>query len=89
MFGLKIFRINGHSMEPALKAGSFVLARTKINKILLGDIIVFGYKEDKVMIKRIVKIENDLIFVEGDNKSDSLQIPPIKKSQITGKVIWL
>ena len=86
MFGLKLIKVKGHSMEPAIKAGSFVLINTWVKNFKVGDVIYFEH--GKPMLKRIANIDNDLIQVEGDNQTDSLKISPIKKDQITGKAIW-
>jgi type IV secretory pathway protease TraF len=82
-------------MEPFIKNNSLVLTsgvpylfkNPKINDIV-------AFKEDKdgiILIKRITKNEKDGYFVQGDNKSDSLdsrQLGRISKRQIIGKVIY-
>ena len=72
-------------MEPTLKEGDFVLVY-KWATPKIGDIIAFGY-EGKVLVKRITSIKNSHYLVSGDNKTDSRNIPKIKKEQVIGKVI--
>lgn len=89
MFGLKIIKVQGHSMEPALRAGSFALVM-KPSKFKIGDIVLF--ENDKIqMLKRISKIEKNLYYLIGDNDQaslDSRDFGWISKNKIYGKVIW-
>lgn len=83
-----IFKISGHSMLPTLKPNdrviisSFFFSHPKVN-----DIIVFKLK-NKPLVKRIKKIENNKIFIDGDNKEDSLKVRCITRSEIIGKVFY-
>ncbi len=52
----------------------------------IGDIVIFKY-DDKFMVKKIMQIEKDRYFVQGENKSDSLDTGAIRRSDILGKVI--
>lgn len=87
---LSLNKVEGHSMEPKLKNGSFFIASNipylffepKVN-----DIIVFNFKE-KIIVKQIVKIEKEKYLTKGINKSDSKNYPPILRKEILGKVIW-
>lgn len=98
MFLLSRFKIYGHSMEPTIKNGETVLASSLpylFSKPKIGDIAVF-VKEEKMFIKRIVKIDPSVAggkyFVSGDNKKDSLdsrKIGLVERSGIVGKVILL
>ena len=84
-FPIVRFKIHGHSMEPTIKNGSFVLVN-KWATPKVGNVIAFEHS-GKVMIKRITRIQKRKYFVEGDNKNDSLKIGAITKEQIIGKVI--
>ena len=93
MLLLRKFKILGHSMEPAIKYGNFVLVSSipyyfsSPNK---RDIVAFNHK-GKVLIKRIVRIQNEDFYLEGDNKNDSLDsrsFGKVKKSDILGKIIY-
>ena len=93
MLLLKKFRILGHSMEPAIKYGDFVLVSSipyYFSPPKEKDIIAFNYK-DKILIKRIIKIQDEELYLEGDNKNDSLDsrsFGKVKKSDILGRVIY-
>jgi nickel-type superoxide dismutase maturation protease len=88
------FRVVGHSMEPQIKSGGTVLASSipylfKIPKI--SDIVAFKDSAGKVLIKRIVKIQDGKYFMQGDNKQDSLdsrKLGLISKNQIIGEIIY-
>ena len=94
MLLLAKFKIFGHSMEPQIKTGETVLVSGipywfKIPKI--NDIVAFKDNNGKVLIKRIVKIQNGKYFMQGDNKHDSLdsrQLGLISKNQIIGEFIY-
>ncbi len=79
-------------MEPTFLNGSFLLVSSipyLLIKPKVGDIIAFK-KDDKIFIKRIVKINGEKYFVKGDNKNDSLDSRKfgwIEKKEIVGKVI--
>lgn len=72
-------------MIPTFIPGDHVLTFNWI-KPKLSDVIVF-YKEKKYFIKRVKKIEADLIYIEGDNVKSSASLGPIAKKQIRGRVI--
>lgn len=83
------FKVSGHSMEPFLKEGSVVLT-SSIFPIKILDVIVVQY-ENKKMVKRIMEIKNGKVYVEGDNKKDSLdskKIGWIDRKEIVGKVLF-
>lgn len=78
-------------METTLKNNDRVVVFKLTNNYNIGDIIVFTNPNNKLSIKRITKIINDLYFVEGDNKLfsvDSRNFGTIEKSSIVGKVIF-
>jgi len=77
-------------MEPTIKEGSFFISSNLIYKFIqpkIGDVIVFR-NENKNIIKRILKIENEKYFISGDNLKDSKKFESIRKQDILGKVIW-
>lgn len=94
MLLLARFKIVGHSMEPQIKNEESILVSSipywfKIPNI--GDIVAFKDNKGKVLIKRIVKIQNGKYFMQGDNKYDSLdsrQLGLISKNQIIGEFIY-
>jgi phage repressor protein C with HTH and peptisase S24 domain len=89
MFGLKIYKIAGHSMEPGLKPGQYVLAR-QTNNIKLEDIVICTY-DNQNLIKRVKSIAPEGISVRGDNQNSSLDsrdIGLISQDKVLGKVLW-
>lgn len=87
---LGLFKISGHSMLPFLKPQDRIIISSVpyfFGKPKIGDVVAFK-NNGKVIIKRITKILNGKIIVEGDNKNDSIQIEPIGKSSIIGKLIY-
>ena len=57
--------VSGLSMIPALAPGERLLVRHD-GPIVLGDIVVFK-RDQQFEVKRILRIEADGIFVQGDN----------------------
>lgn len=89
---LGIFKISGHSMMPYLKPGDRVIVSSipcLFKKPKIGDVVVVKDKKTgRILIKRIVLIENGKLSLEGDNKSDSLKIEPVKRKDILGRMIF-
>ena len=88
---LSLLKAEGHSMEPIIKNGSFLINSSIpyfFRNPEIDEIIVFRHRE-KIIVKKIVKIDKDKIFVEGINKLDSKKFDPIYKKNILGKVIWM
>lgn len=90
MFPLLKFKIEGSSMCPSFKPGDTVLVN-KFSYLLsrprMGDVIVL--KRKKFIMKRIIKIDKNEFFVEGDNKersTDSRSFGWVNKKEIIGKV---
>lgn len=90
MFGFRIIKVSGHSMEPTIKDGSYVLIK-KQRRYKTGDIIAFEHQRT-TMLKRLTSISNDRALVAGDNLNDSLdsrQLGSIPVSEILGKaLLW-
>ncbi len=80
-------------MLPTLKPGQDILSFNWAyigRKPSPGEIIVLNF-QGKDLVKRVVKVENDQVFVEGDNKegsTDSRDFGAIDLDQIVGKVIY-
>ena len=87
---LGIFKISGHSMMPYLALGDRVIVSSipyYFSKPKVSDVVVFT-KDDKMLIKRIVKVSKNVLYVKGDNKLDSLKVEPIPRKEILGRVIF-
>ena len=76
-------QVEGTSMEPTMVSGDIVSIQPQ-DVYLPGDIIVFTYKNDCLLIHRLLKIENDRYFCKGDN---SFRLEDISVDQILGKAI--
>ena len=91
IFPLKLMRIHGNSMIPYIKPKDYILI-WKFGfriKIKIDDVIVFR-KDNTVMIKRVFEINENEIFVMGDNKresTDSRLYGSISYDMVIGKVI--
>lgn len=88
---ISVFSIKDKSMEPLFSEKDFVF----VGKYLLfspktGDVVVLKHPILQIpLLKRILKINKDLIWVEGDNKEasrDSRDFGWIEKKQVLGKV---
>jgi len=79
-------------MEPTIQNGQTVLVSSIpyfFSKPKIGDVVAFK-KDNKVLIKRIGKIDGKKYFVSGDNKEDSMDSRKfgwLTKKDILGKVI--
>ncbi len=89
-FPFAIFRISGHSMEPTIKNGALVLVNQGIKNPRVGDVVVTRAKNEEFLVKRVKEIRGEEVFLEGDNKTDSLdsrKLGSFKKEDILGKVV--
>lgn len=84
-------RVVCYSMEPTLKHNQTVIVSSIpyfFSKPKIGDIVILQH--ERYIIKRISKIKQEKIFVEGDNakeSTDSRNFGWIDKKEILGKVI--
>jgi signal peptidase I len=102
----KIVKIQGNSMYPVLESNSFALADKYLHKLFTvqkEDILllevggkevvkkIVGFPGERIVVEnKIVKLENDEIFVMGENlpeSIDSREYGPIKISNIIGKIV--
>ena len=72
-------------MLPVYKPGDHVLT-FNWQSVKKGDVVVFK-ANGKFFIKRVVKLENNLVFIAGDNLHVSSKFSPIKLEQIIGRVV--
>lgn len=76
-------RISGTSMKPILHEGDTITVCRK-DKYMIGDIIVFLYKNNNLLVHRLLKIQNGRYFCKGDN---SFRLEDIYIEHIVGAVI--
>lgn len=72
-------------MVPSYASGDHVLT-FNWSKIKCGDVVVFR-SDNKFIIKRVDKIDQDFVHVSGDNKQISSNVKPAKFKDVVGKVI--
>lgn len=90
----KRFRVNGLSMFPLLKPDEEVLVNYSAydkNLPQVGDVVIADHPErdNFQLIKRIVKINDNLYFLQGDHEdlsTDSRHFGAVSLSLILGKV---
>ncbi len=75
--------VTGVSMEPALYEGDAVTLR-RAERYEAGDILVFTYKHNELLIHRLLRVENGRYYCKGDN---SFRLEDVAYEQIAGKVI--
>lgn len=67
--------VNGSSMYPTLESGDTLFMNKHYTNIEIGDIVVVEPLvcfRGKIIIKRVTNIRDGEIFLEGDNKENSL-----------------
>jgi len=77
-------------MEPALPAGSFMLAKLHPKNIKVHDVVAFKH-DGLIFIKRASEIKSDQLWLVGDNPHDSLDSRSfgwIDRKNILSKIIW-
>ena len=75
--------VTGISMDPSLCAGDVVtISRTESYKV--GDILVFLYKNNELLIHRLLRIKEQRYFCKGDN---AFRLEDVAYEQIFGKVV--
>jgi nickel-type superoxide dismutase maturation protease len=78
-------RVSGESMKPALRDGQAIVGVTG-SDVLVGNIVVVAHA-GKELIKRVIHIDKNKVWIEGDNVShstDSRHFGWIAKSDILG-----
>lgn len=84
--------VEGASMEPTYKQGDWLFVRAG-NRGRRNDCLVIERDERPgiYLIKRLIRIDQDRYWVEGDNKAastDSRQWGAISRAQVKGKVLF-
>lgn len=90
-----LFRVTvkENSMKPFLKNGDTIVALKYIlKKPTVGDVVIFKHTTPPhIFIKRIIKILKGKVWVEGDNKKESIdsrKFGYIKRNQIFGRMVF-
>ena len=73
--------VSGNSMEPMIRDGD-TIEIIYVPKCMTGDVVVFVY-DYNILVHRILKIENDIIYCKGDN---AFRLEKIGNEQVIGKV---
>lgn len=81
-----LYRVKHSSMEPSLYAGDLIFV-LNLFKPKEGKLVVAKHK-GQFKIKRIHKIEDDKIFLKGDNEHPNKDVS-ITRSEIVGRVFTL
>ena len=77
--------VTGFSMNPVLYEGD-IAAISPMNSddtYNIGDILVFVYNRDELLVHRLIEIKGDMYYCKGDN---ALRMEKISADQIIGKV---
>jgi len=92
---LRLMRVTGSSLSPEYQEGDFVVIATIpffLNRIQVGDVVVFRHPEVGVMIKRVSGVIEDkkqyLVSGTQPYSVDSARFGPISPEALIGKVIW-
>jgi signal peptidase I len=75
--------VQGVSMLPVLKQGD-VITIQKQGNYKIGDILVFNYKNNELLVHRLLMIKNNKYYCKGDN---AFRLEDIKSEQIVGKAL--
>ena len=90
---LAFLKIEGHSMSPFLQSQDIILASSIpyfFSNPKMEDVVV-ARVNGKNFVKRIHSIVQEKYYLEGDNKTDSMDsrsFGPVFKKNIVGKVIF-
>jgi len=75
--------VAGSSMNPVLKDGDRIRIEHR-DSYAIGDILVFSYKNQELLVHRLLQIKEGKYFCKGDN---SMRLEDIAEDQILGVVI--
>ena len=75
--------VAGISMYPSIYNGDKIQIQ-KSKTYAIGDIIIFTYKGDELLVHRLLRVKNKTYFCKGDN---AFRLEDINEDQILGKVV--
>lgn len=81
---MRIRRVVGHSMEPALRNGQIIIVQPTKN-LIVGDVVIASWKDQEV-VKQIKVIKNGSAYLSGNNQAHDLGW--VKLGDITNKVVF-
>lgn len=67
-FVLFIGYVPTESMEPTLHKGSFIIGSRIFGELEVGDIVVFRH-EEKLLVKRVARVEGNIVEHRGEKKT--------------------
>lgn len=76
-------RVAGESMNPILHDGDIITVCRKDN-YQLGDILVFIYKNNEVLVHRLLKVHHNQFYCKGDN---SFRLENFDEEKVIGSVV--
>lgn len=86
-------QIENLPFSDGIRMGDIVIVKgTPINKIEIGDVVVYKFQGNEPIIHRVVEKSNDGLITKGDNnnnidQSSSGIAPPIKADNLKGKAL--
>jgi len=81
---ITLYRVKGHSMEPAINSGEVFLVVK--GEVKVNDVVVFE-NNGMSLVKRVKKISGNKYILKGDNEGHSKEYQ-IRKEQIVGKLAF-
>jgi phage repressor protein C with HTH and peptisase S24 domain len=87
----KVFKVSGHSMNPTIVDGDYVLAEKFRKRPLNGAIAIVQHPYFGRLIKRITISKNaDEIYLMGDNKLSTTteELGPLDEEFIQYQALW-
>lgn len=77
--------VRGISMLPVLREGDVVAVKKQAD-YKIGDILVYPYKDEGLLIHRLLDMSNSRLYCKGDN---SFRLEDIDTEDVIGKVVLL
>lgn len=77
--------VSGISMLPILREGDKITIR-RMEKYDAGDIVAFLYKDNQILVHRLIMIKDNRYYIKGDN---ALRMEDVKINNILGKVVLI
>lgn len=87
---LRCFRVHGDSMSPTLHHGDYVITRTYLLALRVGDVVVVQHPQFDIIIKRIAAILPHGLTLQGDNLEASTSsecMGLVSNTRVLGKVV--